>query len=91
MESKTPEQKAKVFIQYLETFYGKAAKEWEGQYGDDRQLFCNILKQFIEAYSELARAGIESPTVWHSLNVHRTKEEELLKGILKRFKPEEVY
>lgn len=76
---------AKTVLRYLETHYGKKAQEWEGQYQDDRQLFCNIYNRLINAYQEAAKKRIQSNLIWCALHDRRNQAEETLKDIMQFF------
>ncbi|MCM0759692.1 hypothetical protein M7775_14120 [Sporomusa sphaeroides DSM 2875] len=75
----------KTFLGYLEIHYGKKVQEWEGQYHDDRQLFCNIYNMLVAAYHEMDEKNIQSNFIWHGLHEQRKLQEETLKDIMQRF------
>lgn len=86
---KTPQEKTQVHINYLKLFYGGYVKKWDGVYQDDRQLFCNIYHQLVEAYTEMSNKEISNSSIWVALHKYRQEEETTLKEIIERFKSKE--
>ena len=67
----------------LELMYGDLYTEWNGKYHDDRQIYCNIYNQMMEALEALN--GMANVYVWVAVRHEMNRDEKVMREIEQKF------
>lgn len=79
----TAQQKSKDMNQYIKTEYGKYFQKWKNEVGDDRLIYCNLYRMWLQAFKEMAY--IENIVIWCSVRDSFRKDEQILKHLIKEY------
>lgn len=69
---------------WLRFTYGDYVRQWEGIFNDDRQLFCNMYNQILDAIDDLEFC--KNPIMFCAFNDYVKKDYEVMNRIIERFK-----
>lgn len=70
-------------IDYFKLFYEDTYKGWHEKHVDDRQLFCNMYEQILEALESVKE--IDNAYIKVAINHKLKKDSEILDNIMSRF------